>query len=200
MSDRQQLVKIAKMAMFEVPQVQIARAVGLTEGRISQILITDDYRDVLAELSTDYFEQNQTLNDGWDTLEANSLKCLMDNLKWNNDPDFALRAAGVANKANRRGSAANRTIDGQAGARAIFHLTANFIEKCQQNFGTVVNANGETNGQLNLKKPNEEAPEQKDSDFMVPEKVEKLFIKKEPRVNDTLLGFFPDTLVQSPAE
>lgn len=195
-ADNQQLEKIARMAAFEISQAQIARALGLTEGRISQIVETDEYKNVLASISTEYFEQNQSLNDGWDTLEANALNNLLTNLAWNRDPEFALRAAAVANKANRRGDVSNRTIDGQTGARAIFHLTTHFIEKLQQNFY------GSENGKDKSKENGTEKLVQKQSDFMVPERVEKLFVKQDNKKTDSnaLLDFFPEQHDMVPAE
>lgn len=191
MINNQQLEKIARMAAFEVPAVQIARAMGLTEARISQITNSDEYKITLAEVSTQFFEQNQTLNDGWDTIEANSLNILMTNLKWRNDPEFALRVAAVANKANRRGSVSNRMIDGQMGARAVFHLTANFIDRLQQINVTNKVVNGDTNKSTNGK-VKDNIPAQKQSDYMVPEQVEKLFMAPEKDNTDALIGFFPN--------
>lgn len=198
-TNNQQIEKIARMAAFEIPAVQIARAMGLTEGRISQIISSDEYKIVLAEVSTQFFEQNQTLNDGWDTIEAKSLDVLMTNLQWNNDPDFALKAAAMANRANRRGSISNRMIDGQMGARAVFHLTANFIDKLQQINVTEKATNGAgdkpTNGE-----DKSDTPSQKQSDYMVPEQVEKLFMAPEKERTDALLSFFPDFAEAAPAE
>lgn len=185
MQNNQQIEKIARMASFDVPAVQIARAMGLSEARISQITNSDEYKITLAEISTEFFEQNQTLNDGWDSIEAMSLNTLMTNLNWSKDPDFALRVAAVANKANRRGSISNRMIDGQTGARAIFHLTANFISKLDrlQQINVTSSANGEDKNNI---------PSQKESDYMVPEQVEKLFMSSEKEHTDALLSFFPD--------
>ncbi len=192
-TDKQQLQKIARMAAFEIPSVQIARAMGLTEGRVSQIVNSDEYKVVLASVSTEFFEQNQLLNDGWDSIEATSLNTLMTNLQWSNDPDFALRVAAVANKANRRGSISNRMIDGQMGARAVFHLTANFIDKLNQINVTNGATEKATNGE-------DKTPSQKESDYMVPEKVEKLFMSPEKERTDALISFFPDFGEVAPAE
>ncbi len=198
-TDTQQIKKIARMAAFEIPAVQISRAMGLSEARISQIINSDEYKIVLAEVSTEFFEQNQTLNDGWDTIEAKSLDILMTNLEWRNDPEFALKAAAMANRANRRGSISNRMIDGQMGARAVFHLTANFINKLNQINVTdkAVNGNGEKviNGE-----DAKDTPSQKQSDYMVPEQVEKLFMSPEKESSNALLDFFPDFAEAIPAE
>lgn len=184
MSDVAQIEKIARMSAFEIPQAQIARAMGLSEARISQIVNSDEYKEKLAGISTEYFEQNQTLNDGWNTLEASALDVLLTNISWNKDPDFALKAATMANKANRRGDMSNRTIDGQTGARAVFHLTANFIERLQQMNVVKVEGNGAENGEKKIS--------QKLSDYMSPEKVERLFVTQDKKESDSVLNFFPE--------
>ena len=181
------LEKIARMALFDVPEAQIAKAVGLED--IADYIESQEYKDVLARISTEYFEQNQQLNDGWNSVEALALTAVIDNLTWSKDPDFALRAAGMANKANRRGDVTQQPINGQAGARAVFHLTQNFIQKLQ-NFGD--ENKGVVNGNADLGIENK--PAHKDTDYMVPEKVEKLFVVNQPKVNkpEDMLKFFPD--------
>ncbi len=178
------LEKIARMALFDVPEAQIAKAVGI--GDITEYTESQEYKDVLARISTEYFEQNQQLNDGWNSVEALALTAVVDNLTWSKDPDFALRAAGMANKANRRGDVTQEPINGQAGARAVFHLTQNFIQKLQ-NFGS------ENKGVVNTVEIDNK-PAHKDTDYMVPEKVEKLFVVNQPKVNkpEDMLKFFPD--------
>ena len=174
------------MALFDVPEAQIAKAVGLPD--ITEAFELTEYKEILARISTEYFEQNQQLNDGWNSVEAMALTTVINNLEWSKDPDYALRAAMLANKANRRGDVTQQPINGQAGARAVFHLTANFIEKLQH-FGKE-HSNGDA-----AKVIEEVAkPAHKDTDYMVPEKVEKLFVVNQPKVKkaEDMLNFFPD--------
>lgn len=185
--ERAKLEKMARMALFDVPEVQIAKALGLSD--IADIIVSEEYKSILSDISTEYFEQNQQLNDGWNSVEALALGIVVTNLSWSKDPDFALRAASMANKARRRGDVTQQPINGQAGARAVINLTANFIQKLQQ-FGmekTDTAAAGE------MKTVNSE-PAHKDADYMVPEKVEKLFVVNKPKIRraEDILNFFPD--------
>lgn len=188
--ERAKLEKMARMVLFDVPEEQIAKAVGVPE--IADALESKEFKDILSGISTEYFEQNQQLNDGWNSIEALALGTIVDTLVWSKDPDFALRAAAVANKAHRRGDVSQQPINGQAGARAVINLTANFIQKLQQfNVGTgkpAVNGDGSDAVVVNGK------PAHKDTDYMVPEKVEKLFVVNKPKVRkpEDLLNFFPD--------
>lgn len=188
--ERAKLEKMARMVLFDVPEEQIARAVGMPE--ITDALESKEFKDILSSVSTEYFEHNQQLNDGWNSIEALALGTIVENLTWSRDPDFALRAAAVANKAHRRGDVSQQPINGQAGARAVINLTANFIDKLQQfNMGTeksAVNGNGSDAVVVNNEPPH------KDTDYMVPEKVEKLFVTKQPKVRkpEDFLNFFPE--------
>ena len=174
---RDKLEKIARMSLFDVPENQIAKATGI--GDIAAAMDSEEFKSILAELSTEYFERNQQLNDGWNSIEALALTTVVETLTWSKDADFALRAATMANRANRRGDVVQQPINGQAGARAVFHLTANFIHKLQQFSGGAENGSepkvvGDNtvieNGEVNQ-------PEHKATDYMVPEKVEKLLMK-----------------------
>ena len=174
------LEKIARMDVIGVPQKEIAGAVGLSEGRISQILDTDEYKVLKAGLTNEAYEKNQSLNEGWDLLEAESLNRLLERLAWSSDPDFVLKAAAVANRANRRGNA-NQPIDGRLGVRAVIHLKQTFINHLQQ---------------VNVGEKGLEGLPQKEINVMSPGDVEKSFTFNE---NDDLLPAFPEE-VMAPAE
>lgn len=121
--------RLASMIAAGIPQTQIAEALGLSEGRISQLKDTDEFRTALAEKQAAKFEEQQELNDGWDSVERRALKVVVDNLKWNNNPDFALKAAMVANRATRRGG--NQTLPTNMGSHAVINLSVNFLQKLQ---------------------------------------------------------------------
>jgi len=186
--NHQRLEKMARMALFDISQTQIAKAIGKSDSYVSEIMDTDEFKEVLAGISTEYFEQNQQLNDGWNSIEALALTQVVETLTWSKDPDYALRAAMLANKAQRRGDVAKTPIDAQMGARAVINLTANFIQKLQQ-FGM----EKETPRTVDNIETSSEPP-QKDANYMVPEKVEKLFVAPKPRVRkpEDLLNFFPE--------
>ena len=168
------LEKIARMALFDVSQKQIAYAVGVSEGRITQIMTSSDYQKVYADLSSEYFENNQTLNEAWDKTEAIALDNLLVMLEWNKDPDLMLKIAAMANRANRRGQTANTPLNGMDGVRAVIHLNQTFIERLQQ--VSITRASRD-----------DEIP-QKDINVMTPGDVERSFISKK----DDLLPPLPD--------
>ena len=198
----ERLEKIARMVLYDVPHTQIALAVGISESRVSQILETEKFKDSMQAIATERFEQDSSINDGWDHLEATALKSVLDRMQWDSDPDFSLKAAIMANKAQRRGQFNNRPLDGRDGVRAVINLTAQFIDQLQQNTINVNGANGEDAKQtfLELARPNTtEKPEQKKQDFLPPEKLDHLFRPDEMKANDALQNWFPDQAL-APAE
>ncbi|HFD32046.1 MAG TPA: hypothetical protein ENJ28_04960 [Gammaproteobacteria bacterium] len=156
------LEKIAKMVIANVPQNQIASACNVSEGAISQIINTEDYKKIEQVIAVAKFEESQLINQGWDSVEALGVKTTIMALQNNPEPDFALRAAVVANKAIRRGTHANNPIPQSAGVRAVIHLNPTFVNKLQQNFEI-----SEDKAQALAEKP-------KDSDFLPASEVHNL--------------------------
>ena len=147
--------KIAKMVMVNVPQNQIASACGVSESRISQLMSTQEYKEIEQSIAVLKFQEDELINQGWDGVEALGVKSVLVALKNNPEPDFALRAAVMANKAVRRGNFRNQPINAQsAGVRAVIHLNPVFVDKLNQSFNI-----SENQGEKLIEKP-------KDSDFM----------------------------------
>lgn len=128
------LEKMARMAHAGVSQIQIASVVGLSEGRVSQIMDSQEYINQISAIEAESFEQMDLMNRGWDGIEERSLAIVFDHLQGVPDPDFALKAAVVANKAVRRGQHVNKPIQIQAGLQTVIELNATFIGQLQQNF------------------------------------------------------------------
>ena len=134
--------KIAKMELMGVPRSQICEAVNLSEGRLSQIINSEPaYQRVAQQLSIEEFDKLDTLNSGWDMVESLSVAQIVQSLQLSHDPDFALRAATLANKAQRRG-AYNKPIgaNGVGGQTVRLSLNANFVEKLNQVTNVQINS------------------------------------------------------------
>lgn len=120
--------RVATYEAFGYSNTQIASALGLTDGLITQIQGADDYRNILAEKTADQMERVSSLANGWDAVEAMALTQVMDTLQNAPDPDYALRAAALANKANRHGRNGNTPImNGKA--TAVVRLGVSFVTK-----------------------------------------------------------------------
>lgn len=146
-----------------VPHSQVAAATGLSEVEISEVSESPDFQQVLAEKASAQHTKYATLNDGWDMMENLSMNTVLTHLQMSPDPDFALKAAVMANKAQRRGQYnPGNVIPGQAGVRAVINLSANFINQLQNNF------------KITQTKPSELV--KKDSNFLAPKAVSSLLV------------------------
>lgn len=159
---REQFEKIAALVAYDVPQRQIANATGLSDARISEIIATEEFKAILQEKALENFEKHQTLNDGWDIAENLALNNVLAALEHAPDPDYSLKVAAMANKANRRGRFNQSAIPGQAGVRAVINLNAAFVNKLQQNFS--------------ISQLDHTQIKQKDADFLSPESVETMLV------------------------
>lgn len=183
----EKMQKLARMELGGVPRKQTAMAMGVSEGRISQLIATEEYQEQAEAIAQAKFQENELVNKGWDSVEAMGLKNVVTALQNDPDPDFALRAAVVANKASRRGSQhQNNPIAQAAGAKAVIHLNANFVDKLQQNTFNIT------------ERKNELAENQKDSNFLGARNVQELLqaeiVQEDPEdvsieENDLIPGF-----------
>lgn len=163
--------KIARMALHEVPNRQIAMAMNLSDSRITQIMQEEEFRQVLADVSAEVFESQQIMNQSWDAVENIAVNHVFEALQHNPDPEFALKAAAVANRANRRGQLNHQPLQGNAGVRAVLQLNATFVEKLQQNF-QILDRNARVGVVIDS---------QHDTDFLAPSEVEQLLAPEQAR-------------------
>lgn len=86
---------------------------GLTDQAISEVLLLtleqvrscrecDEFKKKYAEVAEDQIQKQLDLAEGWDAVEESAVKQVLQTLEYNRDPKFALAAANVANKAERR--------------------------------------------------------------------------------------------------
>lgn len=134
--------RIAAFCAYGLTDMQIAAALLLSREQIQGAKASDVYALEFAKTVQEKTLRQIDLEEGWDTLEADALKSVMEGMRFNRDPQFALTAAAVANKAKRRSPASfGRTIDATKAANMIV-LTMN------KTYVTQVSANGTsgTNG------------------------------------------------------
>jgi len=180
LTEKDALQKIAKLVLYEVPHTQIAMSCGVTEGRISQICGTEEFKAVLQEIAVAHFEEQDLLNQGWDAVEQHAVSKVLQTLQHSPDPDYALKAAAVANKVTRRGRINHNPLTaGQAGVRAIVNVNMNFAEKLQNNF-KVTDARGEHKQKLEENRKQTSFLAVKDvQDMLKPQLSEQQIVEKE---------------------
>lgn len=123
--------KIAGMLAVGVPDVQIADVVGISVGRITQLKSDEQFQQILEKKLIERAKEVNELNEGWDAVEKRALEIVQTSLKSNRNPDFALRAAMVANRATRRGGNGNVPLPTQMGERVLIQLKGTFVNRLQ---------------------------------------------------------------------
>lgn len=168
--------RIAKLMVAGVSQTQIAQAVNLTDGRISQLLSDEAFLQTLELVAAEKAEQHTEIANGWDSIEAKALEIVKDNLKWNKNPDFALKAAMVANRAARRNNMPHPSQNiplepGKAGPRVVINLGNQYLMQIGAKLPNDVPGVVEQPQQVQTVA---QPQAQKRHDFVTPEKVESL--------------------------
>lgn len=175
---KEKLQKLARMELHGIAREQTAMALGVSESRISQVILTDEFLEHAQTVAGENFQQNELINKGWDGIEALGIKRVVQALQQDPEPEFALRAATFANKAQRRGGFTNQPISQAAGVRAIVQLNSTFVQKLQQNF--------------NIEKQDNSAmvENQKDSNFLGAKAVQDLLQRPQVEAKEDLIPAF----------
>lgn len=84
------------------PKQVVMATLGLTEDAYSKLSAREEVKSAVLKAGMARAETNQTFDSNWDLVEHRALTAVAQELAVNPDPDFALRAAAVANKAVRR--------------------------------------------------------------------------------------------------
>lgn len=174
--------KLATMSVRGVPVSQICQVLQLSDPEYTELVASEDYIKIYAELTEEQFEKQEqfkTLDNAWDFLEATALNTLAETMEWMQDSDFALRVAGMANKAQRKNDSNHQAIDGRVGARAVINLKMNFINQLNQAYKVVPHN----------KRP---AIQQKETDIMTPDNVEKLLMSRIGKDSAEIAREIPD--------
>lgn len=84
------------------PKQVVMATLGLTEDAYSKLSAREEVKSAVLKSEMARAESNQIFDSNWDLVEHRALTAVAQELAVNPDPDFALRAAAVANKAVRR--------------------------------------------------------------------------------------------------
>jgi len=125
--------KVAEFTVQGLPDVQIASVIGVPEELVAEIKLQAAYITIEARLKTEALTKTANISAAWDTAEARALEVVNKYLQVNSDPDYAIKVAGMANRAVRRstGETVNATT---AGDKAItINLQTTYIENLQNN-------------------------------------------------------------------
>lgn len=128
--------KLAKLAYKGASMQSICDIFTLEESNVRELMDSDAYKQALATITDDNFSFNSLIDRGWDGIEEAAMGSVLEELKHNPDPDFALRAAAMANKATRTHgkNKTNVPIQVQNNMQAIIHVQPRFADKLQSDY------------------------------------------------------------------
>ena len=98
------------------PKPLIMEALGLTEDDYSKLSAREHVKSAVIKAELERTSASATFDSNWDKIEDMALKAVARELRSNPEPEFALKAAAVANKAVRRRREDARLAQQQASA------------------------------------------------------------------------------------
>lgn len=123
-------VIIAKHNVLGMDDDSIRELIGCTKEELSEVMNDPLYREVRIFIGAAHGQEGIDQTTGWDKLESLALKNLVNRAGLpNQDPEFLLKVAAVANKAQRRHSAGQDQgiLDPTAGRTAKINLTTRLV-------------------------------------------------------------------------
>jgi len=131
----ERMLKLARMVEQGVPEKELANLYGIEEAQLLEVLASTDYLSALAHIHEENFDKEDLLNKGWQGVEEFAVSTVLGHLQGPTpDPDYALRAAAVANKAIRRGKHVNEPIIMQPNMQSVIQLNVAYVNKLEQAF------------------------------------------------------------------
>lgn len=131
----ERMLKLARMVEQGVPEKELAGIFSVSGEQLSTVLASEPYLAAVAHVQNEAFDKRQLLNNGWDGIEEFALTTVLGYLQGPTpDPDYALKAAALANKAERRGKHVNEPIVVQPNMQSVIQLNAQYVGKLEQHF------------------------------------------------------------------
>lgn len=145
MSPEDQEIKVRRkagvLAAFGLSDKAIADTLFLTFDQVTAIRETIEFRETCAKQTLERTQRLIDLEEGWNGVEAQGVAQVLQHLEYSRDPEFALRAALYANRAQRRTpSSLGRVIDA-SNVGNVITLTVN-----KNYINNVTNANPQKGG------------------------------------------------------
>jgi len=124
-------VVIAKNSIAGLDSTGIAEILGCGVEEIQQVEADQGYKNVRLILSTEYAKESVETDFTWDSIEHVALTKLYKRAQVENDSEFLLKLAAVANRAQRRHAVnKNQVLDPANGsARVALTLTRRLVTK-----------------------------------------------------------------------
>jgi hypothetical protein len=117
--------KAGVLAAFGLSDKTIADTLFLSLEQVSEVKASVEFRESCAKQTEERTQRLIDLEEGWDAVEQQGVAQVMQALQYSRDPDFALRAAAVANRAQRRAPASVGRVIDASNVGNVITLTVN---------------------------------------------------------------------------
>ncbi len=124
-------VVIAKNSVLEMDTDSLCGLLGISRSELEEVESDEIYKSVRLLVASAHAEGLAHRDMSWDSIEEAALNKLGNAIQRNSDPDFLLRAAAVANKAQRRiRDQKERTLDPNSKeVRIPLRLTERIVQR-----------------------------------------------------------------------
>jgi hypothetical protein len=127
----EEFVIVAKHLVMGISQEQVADTMGVGLEVIHEVMGDQLFVEIKGFIGAIYAQEHISQAAGWDALETLALGKLVDKVKASRggDPDFLLRVAAIANKAQRRTQQHETVLDPNKVGTTTITLTKRLIQK-----------------------------------------------------------------------
>ena len=125
----QDLKRLASLVAHGFPDEDICDALGIDEATLAEAKEEVEFKAAMLEKKQQRLQEEVERVEGWDGVELKAVNTLQEILRHNKNPDFILRTASFANRAQRRPiSQRNKPIgDGTIGSVIVLKVSQNFV-------------------------------------------------------------------------
>lgn len=169
--------KAGVLAAFGLNDKAIADTLFISLEQVAQIKETVEFKESCAKQTYERTQRLIDMEEGIDSVESMALARIMTTLQHSTDPEYALRAFAVANRANRRAPASlDRVIDASKVGNVItLTVNKNYINHVTNNEGGQSHAIVETQKRIQGEIP------RKASDVSSPKRLSEILDVKTER-------------------
>lgn len=122
-------VVIAKHRVLGLDSTAVAEILGVDLKDVMEVESSEEYQLVRTHIGAIYASTQSEKIHGWDGLESVALQKLNERLRFEKDPEFLLKVAVMANKANRRGGSDMGVLDPAKASRTAVTITARLVQR-----------------------------------------------------------------------
>lgn len=122
---------IAKNAAMELESRDIAKVLGVPEADVTEVMESDIYQSVRLLIGAELARGRVDIEEGWEALERIALNSSIKYAQSSRDPEYLLKVATVANRAQRRIAPKPSGVLDPASVtgRVALTLTSRIVEK-----------------------------------------------------------------------